>query len=67
MPVTVVSDRGTDFANKLAAASIKALGTHHGKSTFFHPWILGQMERVKSGWKDVPGQYAVRFFGFVRF
>ena len=53
MPFTVVSDRGTEFTNKFAAALFKALGTDHCKSTSFHPQSNGQTERMNRVLEDM--------------
>ena len=53
MASTVVSDRGPEFTNKLAAAFCKALGTDHCKSTSYHPQSNGQTERMNRVLEDV--------------
>ena len=53
VPISIVSDRGTQFTSKFWESFQKALGTQLRFSTVFHPQIDGQSERTIQTLEDM--------------
>jgi hypothetical protein len=52
-PVSIVSDRGTQWVSKFWKSLHKAIGTRLDYSTAYHPQTDGQMERVNQILEDM--------------
>jgi transposase InsO family protein len=52
-PISIISDRGTQWVSKFWQSLYKAIGTHLDYSTVYHPQTNGQIERVNQILEDI--------------
>ncbi|GJV60203.1 reverse transcriptase domain-containing protein, partial [Tanacetum coccineum] len=53
MPKALISDRGTNFCNKIIEKTMKRYGVSHRFSTSYHPQINGQVENTNRALKRI--------------
>ena len=63
VPLSIISDRGTQFTSHFRKAFQKGLGTQVHLSTTFHPQIDGQAQRTIQTLKDMLRACAIDFKG----
>ncbi|CAM8890537.1 unnamed protein product [Rhodiola kirilowii] len=63
VPVSIISDRGTQFTSKFWRSVQEALGTQLHLSTAFHPQTDGQSERTIQTWEDMLRACVIDFRG----
>ena len=56
-PRELITDRGTEFVNKLVAEVTRLFSIKHNKTTAFHPRTNGQTERFNKTLADMMSQY----------
>ena len=61
IPLSIKSDRGTQFTSRSCISFQKGLGTQVKLSTIFHPQKHGQAERTIQNLEDMLRAYSIDF------